>query len=59
MEHVSPNLKRDFSKELSALFAPVNSLSTFIENCLLFGSLRKYLSMAALITGEELSFLCA
>ena len=49
MEHVSPNLKTDFSKELSALFAPVNSLSTIIENCLLFGSLRKYLSMAALI----------
>ena len=47
VEHISPDLQGDFSKELSALFAPVNSLSTIIENCLLFGSLHKYLSMAA------------
>ena len=48
-EHISPDLLRDFSKELSALFASVNSLSPIIENGLLFGSLRKCLSMAALI----------
>ena len=34
---------------LSALFASVNSLSPIIENGLWFGSLRKCLSMAALI----------
>ena len=36
------DLLRDFSKELSALFASasVNSLSPIIENGLLFGSLR-------------------
>ena len=42
VEHISPDLLRDFSKELSALFASVNSLSPIIENGLLFGSLRKW-----------------
>ena len=49
VEHISPDFLRDFSKELSALFASVNSPSPIIENGLLFGSLSKCLSIAALI----------